>query len=86
MTSSPSSKEIKAPRHLKKQTIKPIPPPQRLTSKDLFGEDSADEVDENQSSSNGGKDVTPLYSIFVNKLGIGLSKQVLPDKTGTHYS
>lgn len=87
--SPPPSKKTKTPstshQSKKKQaSIKPIPPPVRLTSQELFGEDSDEEEDKIEPSSIEGK-VPPIQSIFVNKVATGISKQVSPMKTGTHY-
>lgn len=51
-----------------------------MTAQDLFGDDSDDGEKPGCSNS-----VEALQSVFINKLSSGLSKQVLPDKKGSHY-
>lgn len=65
-----------------KPTIRPVPPPVRVTAQDLFGYDSEEEPKANHGTSMA---ITPLHSVFVQTLARGVSKQVMTDKKGTHF-
>lgn len=77
----PSTSQRSTTSSKKKPTIKPIPPPVRVTAQDLFGEDSEEEMKQSGTPMS----ITPLHSVFVQTLARGMSKQVMPDKKGAHY-
>lgn len=86
---SPQEEESEPPSKKRAQTrqkgkgkplVKPYSSPApRLT--ELFGEDSDDGPTPQTSSSA----IAPLQSIITNKVSAGVSRQVMPDKTGSHY-
>lgn len=70
------------PKKRSSPTVNPITPV-KATVEDLFGEDS--ECEESTPSLPPTPSPPLLQSVFVNRVATGLSKQILPNNTGTHY-
>lgn len=70
-----------------KTVINPITPPARITSQDLFGQDSDDEPksEPSQGCSKTGKAIPPLYSYYTKRESKGYSRQISETKKGKYY-
>lgn len=79
------SKQREGASTAKKQKIKPITPPARLTALELFGGDSGEEDISAPSCSRNGKPSPPIHSYLTRRQAKGYSRQVNDSSQGKYY-